>query len=131
MAVLGEVEETGKFALKAETDGSRGPMALLGDDHFSLAAGIIHFALPLHVLVGAGLRFLVLEVIFLAIHEQHHVRVLLDRARFTEIGELRAFVVSTFDLTRELRKRNDRHSELLGERLQAGGDLGDLLHAVL
>jgi hypothetical protein len=33
------------------------------------------------------------------------------------------------DLTRELRQRHDRHVQLLGQRLQAGGDLGDFLHA--
>ena len=32
------------------------------------------------------------------------------------------------DLAGELRQRQDRHVQLLGERLQPGGDLRDLLH---
>ena len=79
----------------------------------------------------AGRRLHVLDVIFLAEHEQHDVGVLLDRARFAKVGELRALVVAAFHLTRELRERDDRHVQLLAERLQAGGDLGDFLHAVV
>ena len=35
------------------------------------------------------------------------------------------------DLARKLRQREDRNVQLLRQRLQIGGDLGDLLHAVL
>jgi len=45
---------------------------------------------------GRGSRFL--EVIFLAIDEQDNVSVLLDRARFTEVRELRPLVVALLDL---------------------------------
>jgi hypothetical protein len=60
------------------------------------------FAFPRDVFLGAGLRLLVLQVIFLAIDEQHHVGVLLDGAGFAKVGELRALVVAAFHLTREL-----------------------------
>ena len=36
---------------------------------------------------------------------------------------MRALVVAVLDLTRQLRQRHDRHVELLGERLEVGGDL--------
>jgi hypothetical protein len=36
-----------------------------------------------------------------------------------------------FDLTRELRERDDRDVQLFRQRLEAGGDLGDFLHAVV
>ncbi|MNF18988.1 hypothetical protein D3C80_2234230 [compost metagenome] len=47
-------------------------------------------------------RFEVLDVIFLAEHEKHHVGVLLDGARFTKIGELWSLVIAAFHLTGEL-----------------------------
>ena len=71
------------------------------------------------------------EVIFLAIHEDHDVGVLLDRAGFTQVGQLRPLVVAVFDLTRQLRQRDDRNVEFLGQRLEAGGDFGHFLHAVV
>ena len=87
-------------------------------------------ASQLSELLRAFARLLVLEVIFLAIHEHHHVGVLFDRARFTQVRELRALVVARFNLTRQLGQRDDRGVQLLGQRLEAGGDLGQLLHAV-
>ena len=78
-----------------------------------------------------GRGSLLCEVIFLAVDEHHDVGVLLDRAGFAQVGELRALVVAAFDLTRELRQRDDRNVQFLGQRLQAGGDLGHLLHAVV
>ena len=67
-----------------------------------------HVELPLLVFGRADPRFLVGEVIFLAVHEHHDVGVLLDRAGFTQVGQLRALVVAAFDLTRQLRQRDDR-----------------------
>ena len=78
---------------------------------------------------GVGPGLLAGEIIFLAVDEQHHVGVLLDRARLAQVGELRALVVAVLDLARELREGDDRHLELLGERLEADGDFGDFLHA--
>ena len=79
--------------------------------------------------VLAGLA--TLQIIFLAEHEQHHVGILLDRAGFAQIRELRAFILALLDLAGELGERKDRHVQLLGERLQPGGDLRDLLNAAL
>ncbi len=106
-------------------------MTLLADDHLGLAVHALHVLLPLQVVFGAGLGLAVVEVVFLAIDEHHHVRVLLDRPGFTQVRELRALVVAAFDLTRELGERDDRNTELLRQRLHARGDLGQLLNAVL
>ena len=69
-------------------------------------------------------------VVFLAEDEDHHVGVLLDRAGFTQVRELRPLVVAAFDLPRELRQGEHGHIQLLGQRLQLGGNFGDFLHPV-
>jgi hypothetical protein len=50
------------------------------------------------MLLRAGPRLTVFEVIFLAIDEQDNVGVLLDRPRFAKIRELRPLVVALFNL---------------------------------
>ncbi len=131
MAVLRQIAEPRELALELQFDGAGRAVALLADDDFGLAVHQRHVELPFFVFRRADARLLVGEVIFLAIHEHHDVGVLLDRAGFTQVGQLRALVVAVFDLTRQLRQRDDRNVEFLGQRLQAGGDLGDFLHAVV
>ena len=104
--------------LELQLHGAGRAVALLADDHLGDAVDLLHLVLPLEVLLGAGLRLLVLEVVLLAIDEQHHVGVLLDRAGFAQVGELRALVVAVLDLARELRQGHDRNVQLLGQRLQ-------------
>src|SRR5215831_9498491 len=87
--VLREIVEARDGRLELQVDGARGAMALLADDHLGLAMGGFHLALPLDVLVGAGPRLLVAQVIFLSIDEEHDVGVLLDRSGFAQVGELR------------------------------------------
>ena len=48
-----------------------------------------------------------------------------------QVGKLRPLVVTALDLTAELGERDDRHIELLGQRLERRRDLGDFLYAVL
>src|SRR5690606_10830916 len=67
VAVVGEVEEAGELALEAERHGAGRAVALLGDDHLGLAARVVHLGFPLDVFLGAELRLLVLQVVFLAI----------------------------------------------------------------
>ena len=105
-------------------------MALLADDDLGLAVHAGHVHLPFRILVGAGSRLLVAQVVFFTEHEKNHVGVLLDRARFAQVRELRPFVVPVLDLARQLRERQDRHVEFLGERLEARRDLGHFLHTV-
>ena len=80
---------------------------------------------------GALLRLGALVVVLLAVDEHDDVGVLLDRAGFAQVGELRPLVLALLDRARELRQRQHRHVQLLGHRLQAAGDLRDLLHPVL
>ena len=49
----------------------------------------------------------------------HDISVLLDCTRLTKVAQLRSFVTATkLRLTAQLRQRNDRHVQLLGDRLQ-------------
>ena len=64
-----------------------------------------------------------------AIDERDHVGVLFDRARLAQIGEQRAAVGAGLDLAVELRERDHRDAEFLGQRLERARDLGDLLFA--
>src|SRR5215218_8323060 len=130
IAFVDSVAELGDAPVKTDSDDAGGAVALLGDDHFRLAGRRGVFGVPLLVfcqllgLVGrrhVGLDRL--EVIILAIDEEHDVGVLLDRAGFTKIGELRPFVLALLDRTAELRKADYRHVEFLGELLQAAADL--------
>ncbi len=79
--------------------------------------------------VGLGWRWL--QVVVVAVDEHHHVGVLLDRAGFAEVRELRPLVLALLDRAGELRQRHDRHRELLGDGLQPLGDHGDLQHAAV
>ena len=83
------------------------------------------------MLGGSDVRLARFQIIFLAIDEHHHIRVLLDRSGFAQIGEHRALVVAIVDAARELRQRHDRDIQLLRQRLQAFGHFGDFLHAIL
>src|ERR1041384_8055687 len=54
-----------------------------------------------------------------AVYEQDHVSVLLDGARFTQVGHHRFLVLALLDAAIQLRQRDHRAAELLRERLQA------------
>src|SRR5712671_3260652 len=134
-----EIVEPGGLAVEAQRHLADRPVALLGDEHFTGAA---HFGQPLVPMFVALVELVVAllgpphwlaaaQIVFLAEDEHDHVGVLLDRAGFAQVGELRALVVAVLDGTRELRQRQHGNIELLGERLQAAGDLRDLLHAIL
>lgn len=56
--------------------------------------------------------------------------VLLDRARFAQVGEHRLVGGAALRSAGELGKGDDRDVELLGHDLEVSGDLRDLLHAV-
>src|SRR5262245_9941490 len=100
LIVLREIIEASDSRVELDTDGTGRPMALLADDDLGLAVHIGHFHLPSRVVVGAWPRFLVAQIIFLAENEHHHVGVLLDRARFAQIRELRPFIITVLDLPR-------------------------------
>src|SRR5581483_10799490 len=130
-SALRQIGEAGEVILEEQLDGAGRAVALLADDRLGDAVDLLHLLLPLLVFHGAGARLLVLQVVLLAEDEEHHVGVLLDRARLAQIGELRALVLAVLDLPRELRQRQNGNVKLLGERLQLVGDLGDFLDAVV
>src|SRR5438876_11482124 len=103
VAILCEIAEARELALELHFHGAGRAVALLADDDFGLAVHQRHIELPFLVFRRARTRFLIGQIVFLAEHEHHNVGVLLDRAGFTQIRQLRALVVAAFDLTRQLR----------------------------
>src|SRR5690606_26435734 len=99
MVFFGEIVKARELALEAKADSTGRTVTLLGDDDFGLSAHLVHLRFPAEVFVGARLRFLVLKVVLFTVDEKHHVRILLDRSRFTKVGELRTLVVTRFHLT--------------------------------
>ena len=104
-------------------------MALLADDDFGDAVHLVHQVLPFLMFAGVGAGFFPREIIFLAVDEEHHVGVLLDGAGFAQVGQLRAFVVTVFNLAGKLREGHDGDGQFLGQRLEAHGNFRHLLHA--
>src|SRR5215468_2472914 len=68
--VLREIVEARDGRLELQVDGAGRAMALLADDHLGLAVRGFHLGLPLDVLVGAGPRLLVAEIVSLSVDEQ-------------------------------------------------------------
>ena len=112
-------------------------VALLGDDHFGLAGGARYLAsIPrtsrsFSVSSASAVGLDGLEIIILAIDEEHDVGVLLDRARFPEVRQLRPLVLALLDRAAELRQADHRHVELLRQLLEAAADLRDFLDAIV
>src|SRR5215467_5809769 len=102
MILSGEVREAGNVGLKLQLDRTGWTMALLADNDLGLAVNGIHLGLPFEVLLGAGSRLFVLEVILFTEDKHHHIGVLLNRPRLAQVGELRTFIIAVLNLTREL-----------------------------
>src|SRR3954468_2925875 len=104
------VDETRVVQLGGDEDVSGRAVSVLGHDEVRLTR-------------ARGL--LLVEV--LAVQQNHHVGVLLDRAGLSKVGELRALVLSLLRATVELADRDDRNLELLRQQLERPAHLGDLL----
>ena len=107
-------------------------MALFGDDQFGQAVNLFHAFLPF--CIGGfivGRRLFGYFVIILAVDEPDHIGVLLDRAGFAQIGELRAFIFALFNRAAKLGQRNNGHAEFLGERFKTTANFGDFVDAVV
>src|SRR5256885_6669477 len=116
----GAVVEPGEFALEVQRHEAGGAVALLTDEQLRQTLDVVP------VFVGRAVIHLG------AVDEAHHVRVLLDRARLAQVGELRAVVAGALvRRPRQLRQRDDRDVELLRQRLEGARDVGDLLLAAL
>src|SRR3990172_7884337 len=109
-----EVLETSVLLDEGHFDGPGGPVSLLSDDELRDPP-----------VVGSGV------VLFLAIDEDHDVRVLLERTRLPQIRELRLVPAAGLGGAGELRERDDRDVELLRQPLQSPAYAPDLLGAVL
>src|SRR5207302_3287098 len=69
---------------------------------------------------------------FFAKDKHHHTGILLDRSGLAEIGQLRTVIAAaTLRRAAQLRKRDERNPQLLGQCLQAAGDGRHFLGAVL
>ena len=66
----------------------------------------------------------------LAVDEEHQIGVLLDAAGLAQVRQAR-LPFALLDLAVELRDGDDRDLEILGQRLEAPRDVGDLLLAVV
>ena len=87
------------MTLEREDDVLHRSVSVLGHDDVGLA-----------VALGIGA---------VAVQQDHHVRILLDRSRFSEVGHLRPLVGALLRPTVELADRDDRDLELLREQLRA------------
>src|SRR3546814_3518159 len=92
------VAETGEGALEMQHDAADRAMALLADDHLGQVLDAIHLFLPGNMLGRALGGLLAHLVVFLAEHEHDDVGVLLDGARFTQVGQLRRSEEHTSEL---------------------------------
>nr|GEU28419.1 hypothetical protein [Tanacetum cinerariifolium] len=61
-----------------------------------------------------------------AVQEDDDVRILLDRARFAQVGHDGTFVGALLQRAVQLRQRDHRAAQLLGQALERAGNLGDL-----
>ena len=106
-------------------------MSLFADNHLGRVPRGLATGLPLGPFFRLFRRRLgPFEVIFFAVDEHDDVGVLLDRARFAEVGELWALVLALLDLAGQLRQRQDRDIQFLVEHLQPPGDVRYLLRAI-
>ena len=96
--------------LERDGDVGRRARTVLGDDDLGLA----------------GLLRLLVEVV-VTVQQDHHVGVLLDRTRFTQVRHLRALVGALLGATVQLRDRDDGYLELLREQLERTRELRHLL----
>src|SRR5262249_46038594 len=111
---LREVLEARVLLDERELHRPDGAVALFAHDDLGGALGLL-----VRLAVGVA-------VLLLTVDEHHDVRVLLERARLAPVRELRAVIRARLGRARELRQRDDRDLQLLGEPLQRSRDRGEL-----
>ncbi len=88
-----EISKPDEFALEEQVDFSGWAVPLFADDEFRLVVDAAHVVLPflmgvvefLFVFEGDDFRFLLLHVVFIAVDEHHHIRILFDGSGFTQV----------------------------------------------
>src|SRR5690606_7293258 len=108
------VGEAREGALEGNRHRARGAVAVLGDDE-------VGFARPRRLLLVGRL----------AVQQDHHVGVLLERARFTQVRERGLLVDALLGAAVELRERDHRNLQFLREQLERPRELRHLLLAAL
>src|SRR5713226_3302533 len=111
VVVADVVVELGDLALEAQLDRPDRAVTLLGDDDFGEpgdALDILGPAVAAVVELVVGLvrpahRLGAADIIFLAEDEHDDVGILLDRARFAQVGKHRPLVLAVLDRARKLR----------------------------
>src|SRR5262245_57182066 len=93
----GEVAETHGFTEPTQCHSANGAVTVLGHNQVSLARTVFR-------VVGSG-----------AVQEHDHVGVLLDRAALAQVCKARTFVFAQFDAAVELRQRDNRKVQFLGQ----------------
>jgi hypothetical protein len=134
-----EIRKPGQLRIERQLLDADRPHPLFGNDHFGDSGHVPQAVLPAGMPFQERLvplfpllpRLITAEVIFLPVHEADDVGVLLDRARITQVRQLRAFVLALFDVAGELRERQHGDVEVLGDGFEAAGDFRDLDGAVL
>src|SRR4051794_791149 len=102
------VFELGELSEERETHAADRAVAVFADDDFR-SPGLLGLRLLLVVDLGA-------------IDEHDEIRVLLERARFTEVGELRTVIRPRFRRAAQLGERDDRDVQFLREDLHRSGN---------
>src|SRR5690606_8612332 len=128
------VAKARRVAVKGQLSDSDGTVALFRNNDFCQPVDFLATLFPALIalvelfvrLILAPGRLRTFEVVLLAIDKQDHVRVLFDGAGFPQIGQLRALVLTLFDLTTELRQSDHWNVELLCNRFEPARDLGHL-----
>src|SRR6202050_3331430 len=113
-----EILEAGLLLEKPEPHGADRAVALLADDDLGHALDV-------------RLRLAVVRIHLFAEDEEHHIRVLLEGAGLTQVGQLRPMIAPGFGRSTELAERENRHVQFLREDLQRPGNRGQLLLPVL
>ena len=109
-----EADETEAFGVEVEFDFADGAVSVLGDNE-----------------IGDALAFGFGVVVIFAVDKHDDVGVLLDGAGFAEVGEHGDGRGAGFDGAGELREGDNWDVEFAGHELEATGDFGDFLDAVV
>src|SRR5690606_37856769 len=126
-----QVRKPGQLVIEIQLHSASRPVTLFADNDLGATMRSLAVCLPFEVRLRAFLGFLVLEVVFLSIDEQHHIGVLLNGPGIAQVRELRALVLAAFDLPRELAQGENRNLKLFSYALEFGRDFSNLLYTVI
>ena len=100
-ALVFRILEAGELTTERQQDVARRTLTVLGNNNLRHAVQVV------------TLVILIDMVVFRTVHKEHHVGILLDSSRLTEVAQLRALTLQTItalDTTVQLRQGQDGHS---------------------